>query len=125
MAPLPPTDNSEKRKSRHEQRLSKGEQELSPRASNSHQLNGDDRRLTGDLGEMRIEPHRHEGSNSELDKNLRNDINRQDRRSDNTPQHTGRLPHSPPGSKSPTKSSNSLSGVVLPIVSEVRLNYFL
>ena len=125
-APPPPNENNVKNRTpRHENRLSKGESDAvsSPTSSNCHQVNGDDRRLTADFNHLRIETQQQQQQNdNELDRNLRNDMNRQNRRSDPTlhQQMSSSHPHSPPGSKSPpTRTSTTLNNVVLPIVSEV------
>lgn len=136
VAPPPPNENEKRREARLAEHRTSRDMELSPRSNETH-TNGDDRRLSREMTDMRIDHEDHRNDIS--DRPDRNDYNeRNERRHSRDAHHPRdnrssigdirrpdhRVPSSHPQSPratSPLPTSNTLVDVVLPLMSEVRV----
>lgn len=136
IAPPPPNDNEKRRDSRHMDHRTSRDLDLSPRSTEPH-TNGDDTHMAN-LTDMRIDTEDHRNESDRPDRNEFNDRrhnrevhhSRDNRSSSGDMRDVRRLDHRhssshPQGqrTKSPPPVNNALSGVVLPLISEV--SYFI
>ncbi|XP_071539353.1 uncharacterized protein [Panulirus ornatus] len=134
VAPPPPNENEKRRDSRHMDHRNSRDMDISPRSSEPH-TNGDDRRLSRELTDMRIDVDDHRNDSDRPDRNEFNDRrhsrelhhprdNRSslvDGREVRRPEHRLSSSHpQPPRAKSPPPPTSILSGVVLPLISELQ-----
>ncbi|XP_042242593.1 serine/threonine-protein kinase 26-like isoform X2 [Homarus americanus] len=134
VAPPPPNENEKRRDSRHMDHRTSRDMDISPRSSEPH-TNGDDRRLSRELTDMRIESEDSRNDSDRPDRNEFNDRrhNREvhhprdnrsslvDGREVRRPEHRLTSSHPPPPrAKSPPPTTSILSGVVLPLISELQ-----
>ncbi|XP_069980927.1 serine/threonine-protein kinase 26 isoform X3 [Penaeus vannamei] len=135
VAPPPPNENEKRREARLAEHRTSRDMELSPRSNETH-TNGDDRRLSREMTDMRIDHEDHRNDIS--DRPDRNDYNeRNERRHSRDAHHPRdnrssigdirrpdhRVPSSHPQSPratSPLPTSNTLVDVVLPLMSELQ-----
>ncbi|XP_063846578.1 serine/threonine-protein kinase 26-like isoform X3 [Scylla paramamosain] len=133
IAPPPPSDNEKRRESRHMDHRTSRDMDLSPRSTEPH-TNGDDTHMAN-LADMRIDAEDHRNENDRPDRNDVNDSRhirevhhsrdnrasignmREVRRPEH--RHSSSLPQAP-RTKSPPPVNSALSGVVLPLISELQ-----
>lgn len=132
VAPPPPNENEKRRDPRHMDHRTSRDLDLSPRSTEPH-TNGDDAHMAN-LADMRIdaEDHRNESDrpdrNDFIDRRHSREVHHSrdnrsslgDMRDVRRPDHRHSSSH-PQGqrTKSPPPVNNALSGVVLPLISEV------
>nr|XP_053646565.1 serine/threonine-protein kinase 26-like isoform X2 [Cherax quadricarinatus] len=134
VAPPPPVENEKRKDSRHMDHRNSRDMDISPRSSEPH-TNGDDRRISRELTDMRIEsedprndsdcPDRNEFNdrrhNREVHHSRDNKSSLVDGREIRRPEHRQSSSHpQPPRTKSPPAPASTLSGVVLPLISELQ-----
>ncbi|XP_064093288.1 serine/threonine-protein kinase svkA-like isoform X1 [Macrobrachium nipponense] len=123
VAPPPPTD--EKRDSRHKEHRSSREMDLSPRSTEPH-TNGDDRRISREFDQDTDRPERNDINM--IDRRHNRDVHHsRDNKVNSDVQQSRRSEHrinsshpQSPRALSPPPTTSTLSGVVLPLISELQ-----